>query len=126
MRCLNPLVYNPVENKALAAVILALAGLCFGAGLTDLLDDPAARAAFLDDGGVRSMVEERWWAWGLAGLFFYAVRLDVPFRARQTPRTVTWWSLIELLAVLMLACLTALGLSWMSVQFIPCTLESRC
>ncbi len=123
---LNPLTYEPVTSKLLAGSLLILAGVSLGAGIADLADSPSSLAAFLDDGWVRSAVHERWWGFGLASLLAYAVREGWPFRSRLTPRTFVRRIPIELVAVWLLAGATALALSWLSVQFIPCILESSC
>ena len=123
---LNPLTHEPVTSKLLAGSLLLLVGISLGAGIADLADSPSTLAAFLDDGWVRSVVGERWWMFGLVALLAYAVREGWPFGTRQTPRALVWRIPIELVAVSILAGVTALALSWLSVQFIPCVLESRC
>ena len=126
LRRLNPMTYEPIASKMLASVLLLLAGVSLGAGIADLVDHPAASAAFLDEGWVRSVVNERWWVLGLLALLAYAVREGVPFRYRHARRAFAGRVPIELVAVSILTGVTALALSWLSVRFFPCVLESRC
>ena len=126
LRRLNPLMYEPIASRMLASILLLLAGISLGAGIADLVDHPYASAAFLDEGWVRSVINEQWWVLGLLALLAYAAREGLPFRYRHARRAFVRRIPIELVAVSILAGITALALSWLSVQFIPCVLESRC
>ena len=123
---LSPLTYQPFTSKLLAGSLLVLVGISLGACFTDLVDSPYASAAFLDDGGVRSFVDGRWWLFGLVALLAYAGRVGFGVSYRQPPRALVWRVSIELGAVVILAGLVALGLSWLSVQYFPCVVEARC
>ena len=123
---LNPLAYEPVTSKLLAGILLLLAGISLGLGIADVADNPLARAAFLDDGLIRGVVDGRWWMFGLVGLLVYAVREGVPLRHRLVPRPFTKRVPIEVAVVLILAGTTALALSYLSVEFFPCVLGNRC
>ena len=122
-----------VRSLLIVGSLLILAGLSLGAGVTDWVDYPDSTTAFLDDGRVRSLVDGWGWVYGLGALLAYAVRVRLAFRNTQALRAGAWalragaWRIaIELAAVSILAGLTALGLSWLSVQYIPCVLEARC
>ena len=117
---------HPLASNLLAGSLLILAGLSLGAAFTDWADSPRSAAAFLDEGWVRSLVDGRGWIFMLLALLVYAGRLRVVLQNRQLPRAGRLMIPIELVAVSILAALTALGLSWLSVQFIPCVLEARC
>ena len=125
-RLLNPLRPQYLTSNLLVGSLLILAGISLGAGVTDWVDYPDSAAAFLDDGRVRSLVDGWGWAYGLGALLVYAVRMRLAFRDMHTLRAGTRRISIELAAVSILAGLTALGLSWLSVQYIPCVLEARC
>ena len=118
---------QPLTSKLLAGGLLVLAGLSLGAAFTDWADNPLSAAAFLDEGVVRSVVGERGWMFLLLALLIYTLgRLGGVLRDRHLPRSSVWVIPVELVVVSILAGLTALGLSWLSVQFIPCVLEARC
>ena len=74
---------------------------------------------------VRSVVGERGWIFMLLALLVYAGRLGAVLRDRHSPRASVWVIPVELVVVSILAGLTALGMSWLSVQYIPCVLEAR-
>ena len=122
----NLLVRSLLIVGSLMGSLLILAGLSLGAGVTDWVDYPDSTTAFLDDGRVRSLVDGWGWVYGLGALLAYAVRVRLAFRNTQALRAGAWRIAIELAAVSILAGLTALGLSWLSVQYIPCVLEARC
>ena len=105
---------------------LVLAGLSLGAAFTDWADSPRSVAAFLDEGVVRGVVDGRGWMFMLLALIVYAGRLGGVLRDRHLPRASVWVIPVELVTVSILAVLTALALSWISVQYIPCVLEARC
>ncbi len=117
---------QPFTSKLLAVGLLVLAGLSLGAAFTDWADSPRSAAAFLDDGVVRAVVGERGWMFMLLALLVYVGRLGGVLRDRHLPRASVWVIPVELVTVSILAVLTALALSWISVQYIPCILEARC
>ena len=130
---LNPLRYQRLTGKLLVGSLLILAGISLGAGVTDWVDSPRAAHAFLDDGWVRSLVDGWGWIFMLAALLAYSVRMRLASRNTQIPRVFVGKIPIfvgripiEVVAVSILAGVTALGLSWLSVQYIPCVLEARC
>ena len=116
----NPWRGQPLTSKLLAGSLLVLAGLSLGAAFTDWADSPRSLAAFLDEGWVRSVVDGRGWIFMLLALLVYAGRLGGVLHNRRLPRAVVWMIPIELVAVSILAGLTALSLSWLSVQYVPC------
>ena len=107
-------------------ILLILAGLALGAAVADWVDDPSATAAFLDEGWVRSVVDGWGWLFMIAALFIYAGRWGLALKNGIRPASWRRAVAIELVTVAVLAGVTALVLSWVSVQFIPCVLESRC
>ena len=107
-------------------VLLTLAGLLFGAAFADWADDPDSLNAFLDEGWVRSLVDGRGWMFMLAALLAYVGRLGLALRSRRLQRNLQWLVPAELAVVAVLGGVTALGLSWLSVVYIPCTLHERC
>ena len=64
-RLLNPLRPQYLTSKLIVGSLLILAGLSLGAGVTDWVDYPDSRSAFLDDGWVRSLVDGWGWVYGL-------------------------------------------------------------
>ncbi len=130
---LNPSRYQRLTSKLLVGSLLILAGISLGAGVTDWVDSPHAAHAFLDDGWVRSLVDGWGWIYMLAALLAYTVRMRLASHNTQRSRAFVGKIPvfvgkipIELVAVSILAGVTALGLSWLSVQYIPCVLEARC
>lgn len=106
--------------------LLTLAGLLFGAAFTDWADDPDSLNAFLDEGWVRSLVDGRGWMFMLAALLAYSLRLGLALRGRRLQRRLQWVIPVELVLVAVLGGATALGLSWLSVVYVPCVLHDRC
>ena len=106
--------------------LLVLAGLLFGAAFTDWADEPGSRNAFLDEGWVRSLVDGRGWLFMSGALLVYLGRLGLSLRSRRLPRGFQWIIPAELVLVAIIGGLTALGLSWLSVFYIPCVLHDRC
>ena len=111
---------HPFTSKLLAGSLLILAGLSLGAAITDWVDNPRSATWFLDAGWVRSLVDGRAWIFMLLTLLVYAGRLGVVLQNQQLPRAVRWGIPIELVVVSILAALTALGLSVLSVHYTPC------
>ena len=116
---LNPLMFQQPASKLLAGGLLILAGIGLGAGLLDLADDPDMKNALLYQTWVRALIDERWWILGLGALFAYAVRVGLAIRNGRSPRAFVWMVPIELVVVVTLACLAALGLFWLNLQA-PC------
>ncbi|MCY4447672.1 MAG: hypothetical protein OXE02_02345 [Chloroflexi bacterium] len=106
--------------------LLTMAGLLFGAAFADWADDPDSLNAFLDEGWVRSLVDGRGWIFMLGALLVYVGRLGLALRSRRLQRNLQWLVPAELAAVAILGGVTALGLSWLSVVYLPCALHARC
>lgn len=106
--------------------LLILAGLLFGAAFTDWADEPGSRNAFLDEGWVRSLVDGRGWMFMLGALLAYLGRLGLALRNGRLSRRFQWVIPLELVLVAIIGGATALGLSWLSVVYLPCVLHARC
>ena len=116
---LNPLTYQQRTSILLAGGLLILTGMSLGAGLLDWADYADQKNSLLYQTWVRALVDERWWVFGLGALFAYAVRVGLAIRVGRPPRAFVWMVPIELVVVVTLACLTALGLFWLNTQA-PC------
>ena len=113
----NPRGFQQFTGVLRTGSLLILGGLSLGVAVTDLVDRPHAVNQFLDDGGVRSFVDERWWIFMLVALLVYVGRLALVLHNRHLPRAFVWIVPIEFVAGAILAGVTALGLSWLSVEF---------
>ena len=115
---LNPLMFQQPASKFSRGVCLSSLGLAWGqASWTWQTID--MKNALLYQTWVRALIAERWWILGLGALFAYAVRVGLAIRNGRSPRAFVWMVPIELVVVVTLACLGALGLFWLNLQA-PC------
>ena len=75
---------------------------------------------------MRSLVDGRGWMFMSGALLVYLGRLGLSLRNRRLPRRFQWIIPVELVLVVIIGGAMALGLSWLSVFYLPCVLNARC
>ena len=113
---LNPLMYQQRTSILLAGGLLVMAGISLGLGFLDLADQPHRKNAFLYHTWVRVLVDERWWAFGLASLLAYGTYLGLAVRRGRPPLAFLWKIPVELVVLGVFAVVTALVLFWLNLH----------
>ena len=96
--------------------LLVMAGISLGLGLLDVADDPQRKNAFLYHTWVRMLVDERWWAFGLASLLAYFAYLGLAVRRGRPSLAFLWKVPVELVVLGVVAVVTALVLFWFNLH----------